>query len=203
MDPSEILALIGGFAGSAGVVALSTKMYINAKINQMRVVRTPVITASSKSFTEAFNDAVEALKVLIEKHHVLGYKRTSSKMKSILIAVDELFGRIQKKGTNDQLSMASVKYAYLFDKVAYAMNEDHYIDIARNPHLWENPERRMKDSEKALDSVHQQIIDNIKQVNSSKDLDFKVALEALNAVQEKQNVMEEVFVKEQVKDVTR
>jgi len=199
----EVLAMLGGFAGSVGVVAGSTRIYLAAKRNEIRRVRTPFITTSAKSFTEAFNSTVDALKTLIDQHHVLGYKKTASKMRSILVSTDELFERIQKKGTNDQLTMASVKYAHLFEKVAFAMNDDHYIDIAKNPGLWEEPEQRLKEAENALDSVHKQIIDNIKQVNSSKDLDFKIALEALTAVTEKQNVMEEIFIKEKIKDVTR
>lgn len=199
----EILAMFGGFAGSVSIVAGSTRLYLNAKKNELRRVRTPFITTSAKSFTDAFNSTVNVLKALVEQHHVLGYKKTASKMRSILVSTDELFERIKKKGTNDQLTMASVKYAYLFEKVAFAMNDEHYIDIAQNPGLWEDPERRLKEAENALDSVHKQIIDNIKQVNSSKDLDFKVALEALTAVTEKQNVMEEIFIKDKIKDVTR
>lgn len=199
----EILAIGGGFAGSVSLVAFSTVAYVRVKQSQMRAVKTPVISASAKTFNDSFNVSVNDLKEIIEEHYQYGYKKTASKMKTILVNADDLFGRIQKKGNNEQLIMASVKYANLFNKVAYAMNKDHYIDIAQNPNLWENPEKRIKDSEAALDSVQKQIIDNIKQVNSSKDLDFKIVLEALTSESQNQNVMEEIFIKKQVKDVVR
>lgn len=199
----EFLAMGGAFAGSIGVVALSTKIYIDVKRAQMRNVKTPFISVSAKKFTDDFKTSVEDLKNLVEAHHQNGRRKTANKMKNILTSVDELFERINKKGTNEQLMMASVRYAYLFNKIAYAMNEEHYLDIAQNPHLWENPEKRMKETEEALDSVQQQIIDNIKQVNSSKDLDFKVVLDALTNVGNSHNMVEEVFAKNQTKDVVR
>ena len=48
-----------------------------------------------------------------------------------------------------------------------------------NPQYWSNPEGRLAEVSLAIDSVDQQAVENIRQVNESRDLEFKVALDSL------------------------
>lgn len=201
----EILAMSGSAVVIGSSVIFSTRMYVQAKLAEMREIKTPTISAGSQSYAQDFTRSVDNMRKIIKIHDESNLKKTSSKMKSILVSVDDLFGRLKIKGTPDQVNMTSIRYAYLFDKVVYAMDEEHYLDIAKNPHLWEDPNERMRNAENALDSVHNQIVDNIKQVNASKDLDFNTALDALTSVDDKkESAVEVIFAdKQQEKDVVR
>ena len=93
--------------------------------------------------------------------------------------VSELFVRVHKRGTEQQLRLLQSKYTDTLSKLRKALNDDYYGDIVQNPQYWSNPERRLAEVSLAIDSVDQQAVENIRQVNESRDLEFKVALDSL------------------------
>jgi hypothetical protein len=101
-------------------------------------------------------------------------------LQKIVTNFTELFARIERKGTEQQARMASVQYIDTFTKLNSALGKDYYLDIRLHPDLWDEAPRRLKEVETAVSATSSELINNIKQVNASKDLEFKVALESLS-----------------------
>ncbi|MGO2634055.1 MAG: hypothetical protein ACTH9H_09920 [Galactobacter sp.] len=93
--------------------------------------------------------------------------------------VSELFVRVRKRGTDQQVRLLISKYKDTLTKLLKALEDDYYADIQDNPHYWSNAEARLDEVRKAVDSVDKQAVENIRQVNESRDLEFKVALDSL------------------------
>lgn len=196
----EILAGVAGFATVNGAVFFYARNYVSSQRRTLKL-RTPHL--DNKSFPEKFHEQLKVFKSLINVHQDKGMKKTAAKMTQIVRTIDGLFERLEKKGTNEQLTMASVKYAYILEKLSFTLGENTYLDVVQNPGLWNESERKIQDSEKALNEVHKQIVENIKQVNDSNELDFRVALDALLSVSEREYTFEEVFNETKVEEVTK
>lgn len=195
--------LLGGFAGFAtvnGAVFFSARHYVRS---QRRVLKLRTPHLDNKSFSDKFHEQLKVFKDLVNVHQDRGAKKTAAKMTHVIRSIDGLFERLEKRGTNEQMTMASVKYAYLLEKLSFALGENTYLDVLENPGLWNDSSKKIEDSEKALNEVHKQIVDNIKQVNDSNDLDFRVALEALLSVSEKDYAFAEVFNEANTKGVAK
>jgi hypothetical protein len=100
-------------------------------------------------------------------------------LNSVIADVQELFRRLHAHGSAQQVRLAEAKYADVLKKLVLAVNRDYYQDIVDNPRLWPQAEARIAAIGAALEAVHQQVLENIKQVNASKDLEFQVALDSL------------------------
>ncbi|MDR1392926.1 MAG: hypothetical protein LBJ62_03010 [Bifidobacteriaceae bacterium] len=98
---------------------------------------------------------------------------------TVIADVQELFRRLRASGSAQQTRLAQVKYADLLRKLILTVGPEYYKDIVDNPRLWTSPQERLDAIGGALNAVHDQILENIKQVNASKDLEFKVALDSL------------------------
>lgn len=196
----ELLAGAAGFAAVNTVVFFSAKNYVRAQTRTLKL-RTPNL--DNKSFPDKFHDQLKVFKSLINVHQDNKMKKTASKMTQIVRSIDNLFERLEKRGTDEDLTMASVKYAYILEKLSFTLGEDTYLDVVKNPGLWNNSEKKIQDSEKALNEVHRQIVENIKQVNDSNELDFRVALDALLSVSEKEYAFAEVFGETKMEEVAK
>lgn len=130
--------------------------------------------------SEEMEKAAERLQQLQRKHAKAGHP-TGAKLESTIQHLSELFARLEKKSTQQQKRLAEVEYANTIDKLNNALGEDYYLDIAAKPNLWSNPYERLKEVQSAVDAVDNQILLNIRQVNSAKDLDLRVGLEAILA----------------------
>jgi hypothetical protein len=93
--------------------------------------------------------------------------------------VSELMIRVRRRGTEQQTRLLQAQYKDTLSKLLKALGDDYYGDITRNPRFWNDAESRLDQVRHAVDSVDLQAVENIKQVNESRDLEFKVALDAL------------------------
>ena len=93
--------------------------------------------------------------------------------------LSELFARVRRRGTEQQLRLLTVQYKDTLTKLTKAVADDYYGDISRNPQFWSDPEARLHEVRLAVESVDRQAVENIRQVNESRDLEFKVALDSL------------------------
>lgn len=136
------------------------------------------LTAFYKEYKEN-NDALKSLTPAIATaYQPLVHSAVVSGDK-ILNYLDELFERIDKKAGSQARTLAIVEYKDKLQKLNKAMGDGYFLDIVEHPDLWDNPEERAGKAVKAVTATSQQIIDNIRQVNASQDLEFGVALEAL------------------------
>lgn len=135
-----------------------------------------------KDLAEALNgedgdfihDSIEALDRWSAAYATIGPRVTAMTQH-----VSELFVRVHKRGSEQQLRLLQSKYKDTLSKLRKALNDDYYGDIVNNPQYWSNPEGRLAEVSLAIDSVDQQAVENIRQVNESRDLEFKVALDSL------------------------
>lgn len=145
-----------------------------------------------KSLAPSFKDSLAALpenlrKVVNEFLEITALHESPSRssmlapeLQKIAENLTELFGRIERKGTEQQARMASVQYIDTLTKLNSALGKEYYLDIRMRPDLWDNAPQRLKEVEAAVSATSAELINNIKQVNASKDLEFKVALESLS-----------------------
>lgn len=109
---------------------------------------------------------------------------------SVLINAQELFKRIDSKLDSQAGRLAAVNYSDTLLKLNKALGVDYYLDIQANPHLWSQPEERLAAVEKALKATGLQLIRNIKQINSSQDLEYKISIDLLLKAAEDGNAAE-------------
>lgn len=103
-------------------------------------------------------------------------------IEAVIRRTHQLFERIALRGAQQQGLVAEVRYADLLDKVAKIVSPTYLGDMLEHPELWERPDERIAQVQASLADVEQQIITNIRQVNSSSDLDFQVAMNAMAAI---------------------
>lgn len=132
-----------------------------------------------KGVPDQLQPALEKLRAIEAQHAVTGASGLSSRIHSIRTNIGQLFARIGRTGTEQQAKMASVQYADVIGKLNRALGEDYYLDIVRNPRLWDDPDGRTREVQEAVVATDEQLVENIRQVNASQDLEFKVALESL------------------------
>jgi hypothetical protein len=164
-------AVVGAGGGLLGAVLVGTLAIVMLKRHKNRV--RPITTRAIKRVE--MRDAMEKLGELTEKHAAKRYA-TAKPMASILAHLNELFSRLERKGVENQKNLAEVEYSDTLKKLNNALGSDYYLDIAGNGNLWDRGDERLREVEAAVRAVDEQILLNIRQVNSSKDLDFRVAL---------------------------
>lgn len=105
----------------------------------------------------------------------------SAGMETLLKNMSELFNRLNRKGkaTTQSQRLAEQSYLITTRKLNEALGEEYFGDIVAHPNLWEDSEKKAERVLEALSSVNRQVIDNIRQVNASKELEFRIALDTI------------------------
>lgn len=105
----------------------------------------------------------------------------SAGMETLLKNMSELFSRLNRKGkaTTQSQRLAEQSYLITTRKLNEALGEEYFGDIVTHPNLWEDSEKKAERVLEALNSVNRQVIDNIRQVNASKELEFRIALDTI------------------------
>lgn len=161
---------------TAAIVALS-KDKRKAKKKTVSASLREQLTALPEDLRKVANEFVE----IKQLHELPGTNSMlAPELNKIFTNFTELFARIDRKGTEQQKRMASVQYIDTFTKLNSALGKDYYLDIRLHPDLWDNAQQRLQEVETAVSATSTEIVTNIKQVNASKDLEFKVALESLS-----------------------
>lgn len=93
--------------------------------------------------------------------------------------VAELMVRARRRGSEQQTRLLQAQYKDTLAKLLKALGDDYYGDILRNPRFWNDADRRLEEVREAVRSVDVQAVENIRQVNESRDIEFQVALDAL------------------------
>ncbi|GAA2525121.1 hypothetical protein [Rarobacter incanus] len=179
---------VGGIiAGVLGVVVIGAVGAIAIEAAHRRRKRSTAQAGVNRRLDRQLHDALdgrdgelvlEAIERLEERARAL--PALTDAITSLRRHVAELFVRVRRRGTDQQIRLLQVQYKDTLTKLLSALADDYYADIARNPEFWSNPRDRMAEVERAIGSVDRQALDNIRQVNESRDLEFKVALDSLN-----------------------
>jgi len=164
-----------------GGLVLALAVIVTLVIVTLKRVRGKKVKAvTTKAInSDKLKSQLEKLADIIERYRALKYVDFANELSATLSNINELFARLERKGSKSQKGVAEVEYTTTLERLNGALGEDYYIDIARRPDLWDRPNERLSEVRSAAKAVDAQILENIKQVNSSRDLDFRVALDAL------------------------
>ncbi|WP_243075359.1 hypothetical protein [Microbacterium sp. SS28] len=105
--------------------------------------------------------------------------QTSPQIAVLADNVSELFARLDRRNVEDQVNIAAVEYDDKLRKLTAAVGRDYLLDILTHPHLWDDPDDRVREVQNALDAVSTELVENIKQVNARRGLLFQVSLDGL------------------------
>ncbi|WP_395244905.1 hypothetical protein ACGGZK_03610 [Agromyces sp. MMS24-K17] len=104
--------------------------------------------------------------------------RTAVELSTIAVNVEELFTRLDQRGAAPR-GTAVVEVDATLRKLTAAVDRDYLLDILTHPHLWDDPEERVREVEDAVTEVSAELVRNIKQVNARRGLQFQVSLDGL------------------------
>lgn len=148
------------------------------------------------SLSADFAEQVAALRSLVKRHQDKGLYDGAGSLAKLDKRLSDFFERLKVKGTDDQRQTAAIKYADLLKKVIYIMDEHHYMDVVLHPELWNNADVRKQNSLAAVNAVDEQVLDNIRQLNDSQNLDFNVTMQALLTNSDDLSGLEELMVRD-------
>lgn len=106
----------------------------------------------------------------------------SGRLRPLLGHLSDLFARAQQ-GPEQQQRLLVSRYAETLAKLASLLSEDYYGDLLRNPGYWSDPEQRIAQVLRAVEAVDHEVVENIRQLSESRDIEFRVALESLTRPQ--------------------
>lgn len=102
----------------------------------------------------------------------------SGRLRPLLGHLSDLFERAQQ-GPEQQQRLLVSRYAATLAKLVSLLSEDYYGDLLRNPGYWSDPELRIAQVLGAIDAVDQEVVENVRRLSESRDIEFRVALESL------------------------
>lgn len=108
--------------------------------------------------------------------------QTANDMLGIAENVEELFVRLDRAGAGQagsQRGIAAIEYDDTLRKLSAALDRDYLLDILTHPHLWDDPDVRVREVCDAVVAVSGEVVQNIKQINARRGLHFQVSLDGL------------------------
>lgn len=163
-----------------GIASLIVVAIIIQRVVRKAKSRAPKIEKINlQNLPQDLKRVTEELVAVHAKHMKRGHDELSQKIGQIIKNLEELFKRMNRKGTDQQKRLAAAQYVDTLGKLNSALGDDYYLDIEEHPELWNRASDRIKEIEQAVDATHVEIISNIRNFNESRDLEFKVALESL------------------------
>lgn len=127
-------------------------------------------------------DALTALRRMYVLHAAAGSQSAEvmiGQVDSLKFNLTELFERMKAKSGRAQQRRAEQEYDNLLNTLVGALGRDYLLDVFANARLWDNPERRIRVVQAAVQAVDGQLLDNIRQVNSRRELTFEVTLDGI------------------------
>jgi len=183
----------GDEAGPTGVdggvivgLALTVAVLVGAGIAVARVVRSRGRRGNlDQGVPDGVSAQIETLKRLSGEYAAVGASgnqvaaQTAQEIAVLADNATELFARLDRRNVDDQHSIAEVEYDDKLRKLTAALNRDYLLDILTHPHLWDDPDDRVREVLHGLHGVSAELLENIKQVNARRGLHFQVSLDGL------------------------
>ena len=182
-----------GAAPEAGVdgglivgLALATAALVGGGIAVVAVLRRRARAQGARgAVPESIAAQVAVLRGLVGRYAAVGASgnqiaaQTSPQIAVLADHVTELFARLDRRSAEDQVEIAGVEYDDKLRKLTAALNSDYLLDILTHPHLWDDPDERIREVQTALSAVSTELVENIRQVNARRGLLFQVSLDGL------------------------
>lgn len=173
------ISITGGFLSSILVIVVISVVVSKLLKKPFGNKTSNNVTSLTENMPDEMQLSVKNLDKVRLQHIAINSTETAASVALIMKNTAELVRRAQKSGSLSQQSLIEVKYSDIFDKLSKLLGEEYYLDVYKNPNMWSRPESRMSEVLSKLSSVNEQVLSNIRQLNDSQDLDFKVALESL------------------------
>lgn len=160
-----------------GAVGIASTLFASRK---KRAVEVSTVTALTVG-----NQISEELREKIAELHELAeiYEEHNSPLfpavNGVLANVQELFERMATHTDEQSARIAGVRYTDTLTKLNEALGRSYYLDIEAHPELWSDPDGRMEAVETAVNATGEQVLRNIRELNSSRDLIYQLSLESL------------------------
>jgi hypothetical protein len=181
--------LLAGGASLAGLATLPGGAFIVGGVGLLGLVGGLFLGGTSKKNGLIEYDIFEKLpgELLTQLETLQVHAETHRKAKSplsvpldaLLVHAQELFKRINDKLDSQAGRLAAVNYTDTISKLNRAIAPSYYLDILAHNDLWDNAGKRLQQVETAVTATDRQLVENIRQVNASQDIDFSVALDSL------------------------
>lgn len=175
-------------AGPVIGIGLAIALLLGAGIAVIGVVRSRRRRRAQddeRGMPESVAAQVVTLRGLVPEYAAVGASgnliaaRTANEIGMLADNVTELFQRLDRRNVEDQVNIAAVEYDDKLRKLTAALNRDYLLDILTHPHLWDDPDDRVREVQTALEAVSSELLENIKQVNARRGLLFQVSLDGL------------------------
>ena len=172
--------IVGGILLAVIIIMAFVKKYIFDRFEgpyekEEKVARLEPFNKNSAEVKKLFDSLRKNYELLRERNDPI-----ADSIKNLLLHSNQLFQRLNKKGTAEQVQMAEIEYVNKFGKLLKYTGEDYYLDIKDNPGLWSESEKKLKAITSAIVATDKQLISNIQQVNDSQKLEFTSDLASLS-----------------------
>lgn len=167
-------------------LALAVAVLLGAGIAVVRIVRARSRRPGpDQGLPEGLTTQIATLRRLSGEYAAVGASgnqiaaQTGQEIAVLADNTTELFARLDRRNADDQHSIAAVEYDDKLRKLSAALNRDYLLDILTHPHLWDDPDERVREVLRGLHEVSAELLENIKQVNARRGLHFQVSLDGL------------------------
>lgn len=181
-----VLAVLGG-VGSAYFFYRASRRGREKAIEAGKPSRAAIAAQKSVDLSDEFRREIAGISKSIGRYEGSSnrhFQEATASLRLIQNHIYELFARLDRKKSRQDRDLAQVRYVSIFRKLNSTLSRDQFDDMVLHPDLWENPEEMIAGVLTALKSVDRQIVENIKQVNSSKELEFRLAVDSLIGTEE-------------------
>lgn len=157
-------------SGTAAVVAISTKSKNGSAAAQL----------ASSNLKELDSDKMSQLYTLYKNYYRKTNFAVKKNLEEIFVTASALIEKVSKVGSEPQKDQITYELNYLFGKLIEVLRPEYYYEIKTKPEYWSNSEQLAKEVESAVIAVNNELHKNMRLLNSSQELDFKVNLKILN-----------------------
>lgn len=135
---------------------------------------------SFRKMPKTIRSAISSFRKAVDLHKDLksySLYEPSQRLISRLVDLEEVMDKLPK---NDQRRMIlEVEYVERLQKLTEAIGKDYYLNILEEPNHWDEPNKKLQRVKDAVFALREQVLDSIRQINNSSNLEFKIALDSI------------------------
>lgn len=147
------------------------------KPSEIKKVAKDLLDGSNNELAETFNNLENVYKL----HDKL--PKGSSLNNEILVLASNMNDMIKtlnlKSVTDSQRRAIEIDYTDRIEKLISLLGELYYVSAVNNPSHWKDSNKVIADVKKTIEQFNKDIINSITELNSSTEIDFKVAMNVL------------------------
>lgn len=133
-----------------------------------------------RKMPKSLREAVNRFRKVADLHKNLERNSLYDSCNNLIARFIDLEEKMEKlKGNDSQMMILEVEYVERLDKLSEAIGENYYLNILEDPSHWEDPTKKIKRVKDAVGALSTQVLESIRQINDSSNLEFKIALDSI------------------------